>query len=536
METVMQQETHAMEANSRLRVGARTLRWPLVVVFTALFAGGLLRVWDLGRFSFWTDEMFHVMSAKSYIENEGLDVPMKGQYTRAFPVTWLTAASFRVFGESEWSARLPFAVMNLGFILTGFLVLRRFFSAPIAALFAVGTAFSPLAIEMARECRMYTLFQWLYFGASAAFIAGMEGRGAPSFPRPAFLGRVEKRMEIRFWLLALSGALFVVSMKIHALTINFGITVVAYSLCLFLYTAVTRGPRQAVYSKYGLVLGLCAAVFIWFVIYNDHFVRTMFSRATRVNDWQVFKAYDANYYRYLLVDDYPGLVFLFPLGAYYLTRTYGRRGFFFAASFAGLILMHSLVFGQKSDRYIFYILPFFTICGMAVLEPVGARLAAFWGRWSAGQTRRQRLLALLCFLPAINLVAYPWAVDAVRAHRTPKFPDWKSIPLDVRSEAAAARLITTNPREIIYYFGSYPEAYIIAEVERHHTYEPGRLNNFIDLRREMEKPGETYFVATDWHFNNPAFMTQRMRRYVLEEMKRVPHSGDRRIVILRKKA
>ena len=77
----------------------------------------MLRFVNLGTHSFWIDELYHVSSAESNIENGSLHVPFKGEYTRAKPITYLTVASFKLLGSSEFAARLPFVAMNLVFIL-----------------------------------------------------------------------------------------------------------------------------------------------------------------------------------------------------------------------------------------------------------------------------------------------------------------------------------------------------------------------------------------------------------------------------------
>ena len=48
----------------------------------------------LGAFAFWTDELYHVVAARSLLETGTPYVPgyTGGVYTRALPITWLAAA------------------------------------------------------------------------------------------------------------------------------------------------------------------------------------------------------------------------------------------------------------------------------------------------------------------------------------------------------------------------------------------------------------------------------------------------------------
>ena len=78
-----------------------------IIFFTAIFAGSYLRFFGIGDRGFWTNELFHVFAARSYLTDGGFDIPWRpDEYTRAMPVTLLTALSFRIFGESEVTARI----------------------------------------------------------------------------------------------------------------------------------------------------------------------------------------------------------------------------------------------------------------------------------------------------------------------------------------------------------------------------------------------------------------------------------------------
>src|SRR5438552_3074421 len=112
------------------RPAARVLPFPRtrVLAYGLLafsMAGGLfLRLHGIGRYGYWTDELFHVLAAESYLTDGRLSVPTLGEYTRAKPVTYITAAAFKLLGESEAAARLPFALINVVFIGAGFFLLR----------------------------------------------------------------------------------------------------------------------------------------------------------------------------------------------------------------------------------------------------------------------------------------------------------------------------------------------------------------------------------------------------------------------------
>ena len=81
---------------------------PIGIVFLiAILAGSYLRFSGIGDWGFWTDELFHVFAARSFLTDGSFSIPWHPtEYTRAMPVTLLTALSFRIFGESEVTARI----------------------------------------------------------------------------------------------------------------------------------------------------------------------------------------------------------------------------------------------------------------------------------------------------------------------------------------------------------------------------------------------------------------------------------------------
>ncbi len=103
-----------------------------LILLAAILTGSYLRFAGIGDKGFWTDELFHVFAARSFLTDGHFDVPWFGSdgYTRAMLVTLLTALSFRFFGENEATARFLFALTRLrthkmdslwsGFVIQGF--------------------------------------------------------------------------------------------------------------------------------------------------------------------------------------------------------------------------------------------------------------------------------------------------------------------------------------------------------------------------------------------------------------------------------
>jgi len=146
-----------------------------------------------------------------------------------------------------------------------------------------------------------------------------------------------------------------------------------------------------------------------------------------------------------------------------------------------------------------------------------------------------RVAVAVVGLCGLYLFCHPWMREAELVHHRAKFADWKSLPADFRDQVSAARVITPNPREFMYYFGRYPDYYRMVEINPKRQYEPGLLNNFIDFRRAIEGSPDSTFIGIDWNVNNPAFTTDAMRQYLNTKMVLVPHAGDPRILVYRRR-
>ena len=495
----------------------------LVFVGACLLGGAVLRLTNLGKFGFWTDEYFHVFAAKSYLETGKMFVPMVGEYRRARLVTYITAGMFKLFGESEWSARFPFAAVNVVFIGIMGLVTRRLFSEVVSGACVFAMSFVPLAINMSRECRFYTLHQLFYFSAAMAFFAGFEN----------ISGRVSgggRRRSMDWRWLAASGPMAGLALHFQSLTANLAVVVLCYLVAMAGFMGFRHGWLRTLMSKYVATLAIAAMAFVALYHLYPQFFQAKFREAVEIYDWQAAKKFDYNFYRFYLTDNFPALTFLFPVGAYVAIRRYGKAGLFALCSSAPLFFLHAFVYARKSERYIFYFFPFFLITSLIAIEPF-----LIWG-WSnlrtalKGEPLRGKIVAAAFLLPGFLVFTYPWAINAVRTPFHSKNPDWKSLDDEFKRNLRSATVVTTNPREYIYYVGAYPTYYRTVELDSDYVYEPTLLKGDTDFRKALHQRGDVYFVGAEWNFNNDAFMTEAMRGAVTYSMSPVDHAGDRRIL------
>lgn len=145
----------------------------IILILIIIFAGILWNV-RLGNLPLWEDEAHTALFGKSVLEH-GLPKVWDGKnlisgvqaedFNKDFVLTWdqplqfyATALSIKVFGLSNWSARLPFVLAGLISILLLYLFVQRFTeNRNVALLSAFLFAISVIFILHARQCRYYSL-------------------------------------------------------------------------------------------------------------------------------------------------------------------------------------------------------------------------------------------------------------------------------------------------------------------------------------------------------------------------------------------
>ncbi len=102
------------------------------------------------------DELYHILAARGLLET-GEPRIAEGLYTRGYAFTWIVAQSFRLFGESLATARLPSVLATALLVGVLFLWVRREAGEAAAWLAAGLYAVSPFAVLIAQFCRFYAV-------------------------------------------------------------------------------------------------------------------------------------------------------------------------------------------------------------------------------------------------------------------------------------------------------------------------------------------------------------------------------------------
>ena len=133
-----------------------------------------LRFNNLGNLSFWVDELFTTYAAIGLLEHGTPVMPSGMSYTRSILNTSLIALSFKIFGISEFSARIVSVIFGTLTIPLVYLMGAKAANKRVGLLAAVLITFSVWEIVWAREARMYAQFQFFYLLTAYLFYLGLD--------------------------------------------------------------------------------------------------------------------------------------------------------------------------------------------------------------------------------------------------------------------------------------------------------------------------------------------------------------------------
>ncbi|MCP4602313.1 MAG: glycosyltransferase family 39 protein, partial [Proteobacteria bacterium] len=140
------------------------------LLMAAVLCGSFCIFYRLGYQDFRNDEYHQLSAAKGFLETRtfkqwiwykdkewNFNPKRKGHtYTRAWPHTVLIAASFKLFGVSEWSARLPSALLGVVFYFMLYFISRYLWDDRWRALLiTLVFSFNLHTLELFRQTRMY---------------------------------------------------------------------------------------------------------------------------------------------------------------------------------------------------------------------------------------------------------------------------------------------------------------------------------------------------------------------------------------------
>ncbi len=126
-----------------------------VMLLVIVGVGAWLRFWGLGNVGLHGDEETMAMATMGIVREGAPILPSGMFYPRGLTELYLMAGSVKLFGESEWSFRLPSALCGVLTIYWSWLAGRRFLRPYWNLAFAAAVALLPSMIVYSQTARMY---------------------------------------------------------------------------------------------------------------------------------------------------------------------------------------------------------------------------------------------------------------------------------------------------------------------------------------------------------------------------------------------
>ena len=212
-----------------------------------IIIGFYLRFNNLGNLSFWVDEVTTTYAAIGILQQGTPVFPSGMPYTRSILNTSLIAFFFKIFGISEFSARIVSVIFGTLTIPLVYLMGAKVANKRVGLLAAVLITFSVWEILWAREARMYAQFQFFYLLTAYLFFLGLERNNLKAllFSVIAFIcAFLSHRLALTFLPVAF---IYILLYKREVLKIRYVVSGILISAGLALVYMIIRGKTPFEY-------------------------------------------------------------------------------------------------------------------------------------------------------------------------------------------------------------------------------------------------------------------------------------------------
>lgn len=218
------------------------------LLLTITLIGLWLRLKGLGTMEYRGDEFEVIDTAYGYLKSGTLkqwdwlaDGISDEYYTRAWPHTLMIALSFRLFGFSEWSARLPSLFFGTILIpLSYFIGKHATERKVIGFLLAVIVAFSPMMIYLSRYARMYVIFIPLFVIGSYLLFCGLKGKSTWNLDGFPILKCIVRIFDFDFRYIILACIVLLCCYIIHINTVIICLGMLVFTIIMSIASKETR--------------------------------------------------------------------------------------------------------------------------------------------------------------------------------------------------------------------------------------------------------------------------------------------------------
>ena len=254
------------------------------LLLVIILLGFGLRLKGLGTMDFLEDEFQVIEAAYGYLQSgtfyrwEWLANGISNNYyDRAWPHTLMITESFRWFGLSEWSARLPSLIFGTLLIpLAYFLGKHATDRKVIALMLAAIVAFSPKMIFLSQYARMYVVFIPVFLIGSYLLFSGLEKKSPWRSNNVPLARWIMRYFDFDYRYLITAAIVLYFSFLIHISTLLIGVGMFGY---VFIMAFTTREERylcltgcisiilSVIIAGYGAGIQPFPSFFSWIDIY-----------------------------------------------------------------------------------------------------------------------------------------------------------------------------------------------------------------------------------------------------------------------------
>jgi hypothetical protein len=427
-------------------------RVPLLILLLILVWGTWIRLSQLGSNPLSSDEMNHYYVAAALRDGQGPVLPSGVWYGRGLEYSEMVRASLDRTRTVETAVRLPAAIIGT-LCLVAFALIAWNIAGPWPAVIAtLLLALYPEAVRLSRFGRFYTL--QLLVGLLAMYAGWRVLRD----PLEAGDFRVRRLAATWGWALATLLAFgYATRIQVTTLSVAAGWAVlVAVVGVLDLHRHRSAAWRWSV-SWQLTVLGILALLALSGLV--PHLVGELIQRARAVPLWARLgnSSTVMSYYR-ALSTSFPLVISLSPLIFLIVILRHWRTGWFLLAWFAIPVLLHSLVFTWKSERYILLAVPaLFLAAGIAAAAGVETlsrwlshRLQQLTPAWAHGLAT-----VMVGSVAVVALVTTPAFNTSRRIPSTRVSNGWDESKRIIMADPDLARLPlgSAMPLETLHYWG-----------------------------------------------------------------------------------
>lgn len=299
------------------------------------------------------DEFFHVLSARSLVENGTLILNDGGDpYTRARAYTYAVAACYTLFGESWASARLPSLLAGALLVTAVFGWLKRVAGRRAAWIGAFLLGMAPNVIGYSSMVRFYmphTLFVWLTAVCVYVLVTGQLSRTG------------------RLVVGGLGLGCGLMAAHLQTTTAIAALVVAVWAGTEFVGWLVRCDRDQRRRAVVWTVLIMTAGVpTVWLGLEFSGVLSHMIEKFQTPRLWSMSHRNEVAYYHRFFSDSYPLLWAGFPFAAVAALATRRRPAWFCLVVFVLAFVIHSLM-PFKATRYLTYAWPcFFAVWAIAL--------------------------------------------------------------------------------------------------------------------------------------------------------------------------